>query len=156
MLVGGDYDTTGLATCGAATALEAVRAGLGTSLCQCRTKQDCLRWKMQLELFLASTPRCTPLVIKLQASNFPDIKTLDKYNRPTVSTDEELRNLRGLRNGWDQPFDEVKLLEVTARKFNYWGKGYMKWVGPVLLTKALVRGDTVVNGENIHFIKPVK
>lgn len=32
----------------------------------------------------------------------------------------------------------------------------MKWVGPVLLTKALVRGDTVVNGENIHFIKPVK
>ncbi|KAF2681803.1 hypothetical protein K458DRAFT_420565 [Lentithecium fluviatile CBS 122367] len=69
--------------------------------------------------------------------NCLDIKILNKYNRPTVSTNDQLRNLRGLRGGWDRPIDELKLLDLTSFRFNIWGDRYMRWVGRVLLTKCL-------------------
>jgi Holliday junction resolvase YEN1 len=77
MLVGGDYDTTGLRGCGPATALRAVKAGLGKTLCLCRTKQDCVIWRSSLLPFYKDVPL-----------DFPDSKTLDKYNKPTISPDE--------------------------------------------------------------------
>ncbi|KAF2653817.1 hypothetical protein K491DRAFT_500378 [Lophiostoma macrostomum CBS 122681] len=157
MLCGGDYDTKGLPGCGTALAMRVFQAGIGASLCRCRTQKDCGRWQEELILVLQSTARGRSLVPTVYRLNFPDVKILDKYNRPTVSTDDQLRNLRGLRGGWDKSFDELKLLDnVTGPFFNYWGKRYMNWVGPILLTRALIRGDATSRGENIHEITPVK
>jgi Holliday junction resolvase YEN1 len=157
MLCGGDYDTKGLPGCGTALAKRVVQAGLGASLCRCRTQKDCGRWQEELTVVLQSTARGRSLVPTLYQLNFPDVKILDKYNRPTVSTDEQLRNLRGLRGDWDTSFDELKLLDnVTGPFFNYWGKRYMNWVGPILLTRALIREDAVIRGENVHAITPIK
>jgi Holliday junction resolvase YEN1 len=48
MLVGGDYDTTGLPGCGPSMALKAIRKGLGQTLCVCRSQRDCDVWRTQL------------------------------------------------------------------------------------------------------------
>lgn len=143
---------TGLRNCGSAMAAGAVRAGLGTSLCQCKTRADCALWRNELSAYF-QTQRGRKPEIPL---DFPDIKTLDKYNRPKISTDEQLRNLRGLRRGWDVPIDELKLLELTSSRFNIWGRLYMNWIGPVLLTKSLVSRDVTLPKEHVHQIKIAK
>ncbi|KAF2438962.1 PIN domain-like protein [Karstenula rhodostoma CBS 690.94] len=152
MLCGGDYDMTGLRNCGSAMAAGAVRAGLGTSLCQCKTREDCALWRDELSAYF-QTQRGRKPEIPL---DYPSIKTLDKYNRPKVSTDDQLRNLRGLRRGWDHTIDELKLLELTSSRFNIWGRLYMNWVGPVLLTKSLVARDLTLPKEHVHQIKFTK
>jgi len=48
MLVGGDYNLKGLPGCGPATAMRAIRAGLGRTLCQCKTKRDTQLWRISL------------------------------------------------------------------------------------------------------------
>lgn len=152
MLSGGDYDVAGLRNCGSALAAGAVRAGLGTSLCRCRTRSDCALWRTELLAHFQTRRGRTPEI----PLDFPDIKTLDKYNRPKVSTDDQLLNLRGLRHGWNVPLDELKLLELTSSRSNIWGKLYMNWVGPVLLTKFLVARDATLPQEHVHQIKVTK
>lgn len=149
MLCGGDYDTKGLPGCGSSIAIGAVRAGLGTSLCQCRTRTDCMIWRDQLSSYF-QTRRARSVVVP---PDFPNIKTLEKYNRPKISADDRLLNLR---NFWDAPIKELDLLEVTSSHFNIWGKLYMNWVGPVLLTKALVARDLTLPKQHIHQIKLTK
>lgn len=151
MLCGGDYDLKGLPQCGPAAAMGAVKAGLGKTLCQCRTKADCLSWRDELVDCLQKA-RFHGFV----PYTFPDTRTLNKYYRPTISTDEQLRNLHMLRNGWDGPIDETKLLELTSSRFNIWGRLYMNWVGPVLLTKYLVARDASLPREHIHEIRLTK
>ena len=150
MLCGGDYDTTGLQGCGSVTALRAVKAGLGTTLCQCRTQQDCSIWAQQLARFLQHAPRNRHTQVP---PTFPDVKILNKYRNPTVSTDEKLFNLRGLSNGWDQLPDEPRLLNFTCQRFNIWGKLYMNWLASVLLTKAIVAGKLPQDSRNLLQIK---
>jgi Holliday junction resolvase YEN1 len=150
MLKGGDYDTKGLPGCGEAATMRAVKAGLGRSLCNCRTKADCMAWRENLVSFFS---RSRSIVVP---PNFPEIKTLNKYNKPTVSTDEELLNLRGLRGGWDRPIKELKLLEVTSSRFNIWGRLYLNWIAPILLTRYLTTNDPLVNAGNPHMIKLMK
>jgi Holliday junction resolvase YEN1 len=125
---------------------------LGTSLCQCKTRADCALWRDDLSAYLQTKSGRRPAV----PPEFPNIKTLDKYNRPKVSTDEQLLNLRGLRHGWDAPLDEMKLLELTSSRFNIWGRLYMNWIGPVLLTKFLVVRDAKLPKEHVHQIKITK
>lgn len=152
MLCGGDYDTTGLAGCGPATALGAIHAGLGISLCHCQTRQDCAVWRDELINYLqAQGSRKIDVPY-----NFPDLKTLVKYSQPKVSTDDQLLSLAGLRNGWYAPIDELKLLETTSSRFNIWGKLYMKWVGPVLLTRYLVAKSQCSPKEHVHGIRITK
>ena len=152
MLCGGDYDTVGLAGCGPATALGAVRAGLGTSLCHCQTRADCVVWRDKLIMHLQSQGSRNIHV----PYNFPELKTLVKYKQPKTSMDDQLRNLAGLRNGWNAPVNELKLLELTSSRFNIWGKLYMKWMGPVLLTRHLVAKDPCSPKECEHQIKITK
>ncbi|KAF2278258.1 PIN domain-like protein [Westerdykella ornata] len=148
MLCGGNYDTKGLPGCGKATAIRAVKAGLGRGLCRCRTQQECRLWSLELGTFLR---REIP-------SDFPKIKTLEKYLRPNISSDERLRNLRCLEKGWDQPINELELLKITGMNFNIWGKSYMNKVEPILLTRSLVLAaaeSSAVQG-NPHAIRLVK
>jgi Holliday junction resolvase YEN1 len=150
MLSGGDYNEKGLPGCGPATAMRAVKAGLGQSLCDCRTQKDCAVWREKLVAFLQRSGGTRKLSVP---QGFPEFKVLTKYCRPTVSSDEQLLNLRGLRNGWDQPFDEIKLLDVTGTRFDIWGKLYMNWIGRVLLTKWLVSRGPSALPDNPHDIK---
>ncbi|PSN65968.1 PIN domain-like protein [Corynespora cassiicola Philippines] len=150
MLCGGDYDTKGLEKCGPTLAIQAVKAGLGTSLCRCRTKQDCVDWREQ---FVSWMPKKYHGLVPF---DYPDLKTLNKYNKPTISTDDQLRNLRSLRHGWYQPIDEINLLNLTSSRFNVWGRGYMHWVGPVLLTRALANPDAVRHEGNPYDVKITK
>lgn len=152
MLVGGDYDTKGLERCGPAVAIKAAKHGLGKSLCQCQTVRDCQIWGMELARWLANQRSFHGLV----PASFPDLKVLQNYNKPVVPTDGQLLNLRGLKNGWNQPIDEIKLLEVTSSRFNIWGRLYMNWVGPVLLTKSIMNEDRPTPAYDPHEIKIVK
>jgi Holliday junction resolvase YEN1 len=150
----GDYDTKGLPGCGDVATMHAVKAGLGTSLCRCRTQADCMSWRESLVTLFSRSSRSRLITVP---GNFPDIKTLKKYNDPTISTDEQLRNLRGLREDWGRAIDEKKLLEVTSTRFNIWGKLYMNWVGPILLTRFLAKSPVPMNSaivlDNPHMVR---
>ncbi|KAF2011286.1 PIN domain-like protein [Aaosphaeria arxii CBS 175.79] len=153
MLTGGDYDMTGLRGCGASTALKIVKSGIGTLLRSAETQKDCGIWRETLVFQLQNAPRAGMINVPM---NYPDIKTLHKYSRPTVSPDEQLLNLRCLKSGWNKPLDELQLLEVTSQRFNIWGKFYMNWVAPVLFTRYLVSRDPALPPENIHNVKIVR
>jgi Holliday junction resolvase YEN1 len=152
MLVGGDYDTTGLPGCGPSMALKAIRKGLGQTLCVCRSQRDCDIWRTQLiECLPRYGGRGSTVPI-----GFPDYKTLMKYNSPKVTGDEALKSNARLNLDHMRPIDELKLLEVTSSRFNIWGRLYMNWVGPVLLTRSLSSRSAALPREAVHGIKLVK
>ncbi|KAF1958081.1 PIN domain-like protein, partial [Byssothecium circinans] len=150
MLCGGDYDMRGLPGCGKAFAPRAVKAGFGTSLCRCRTQMDCVKWRGDFVDWIQKQRRFGVSV----PYDYPDIKILNKYNALKISLDEQLLNLRGLKSGWERPIDELKLLELTSSRFNIWGRLYMNWIGPVLLTKYLAARDPSLPPCNDHQIQP--
>ncbi|ORY17070.1 hypothetical protein BCR34DRAFT_583837 [Clohesyomyces aquaticus] len=153
MLCGGDYDMQGLPKCGPRMAMRAIAAGLGTGLCRCRTQADCDSWREELIDAINHFPRAQQVHVPF---GYPSIKTLNKYNLPKVSSDDALRSLRGLRNGWTHPIDEAKLLELTSTRFNIWGRLYMNWVAPILLVKHFVAQDETSPRRNSHQIKLTK
>ncbi|KAF2033212.1 hypothetical protein EK21DRAFT_109345 [Setomelanomma holmii] len=133
MLAGGDYDIYGLARCGAATALKAAQAGLGLSLCKSKSQEDCERWTANVLLRYFKKEGVT---ISIPA-RFPVFQTLQKYNDPKVLPDNVLQRNAELRPDYKHKVDEVELLLITSHRYNTWGKGYMDWVAPTLLTQAL-------------------
>jgi Holliday junction resolvase YEN1 len=136
MLAGGDYNTVGLRGCGTATALSAAREGtLAHSLCLCRNQKDCVEWSYRLAAFFLAKPRTRSLEIP---ANFPDYKILQKYYKPKVTSDEDLLAKQRLDLTVPRPIQEHKLLQVTSERFNIWGRLYMNWVGPVLLSRSLL------------------
>ncbi|KAF3053788.1 hypothetical protein E8E11_007057 [Didymella keratinophila] len=154
MLAGGDYNEVGLRGCGAATALSAAKDGqLAQSLCLCRNQRDCVEWSYRLAAFLQAKPRTRSLHIP---ANFPDFKILQKYYRPKVTSDELILTKKSLDLTIPRPIDELKLLEVTSSRFNIWGRLYMNWVGPVLLSRALLLKDASQPKELVHGIRFTK
>jgi len=81
-------------------------------------------------------------------ASFPELKALNDYRNPTVSTPEQIQNLRGLRSGWDKPLDQAKLRVLLRQRFNIWTKGYLKHLGPVFVVKDLARCRTDENRVN--------
>jgi Holliday junction resolvase YEN1 len=71
--------------------------------------------------------------------NFPDMRALGHYCNPVVSTDAQLRDLRGLRNGWDPKIDQKKLRVLLRSRFNIWTRGYMKHIAPIFMIRQLAR-----------------
>ncbi|KZM26499.1 uncharacterized protein EKO05_0005424 [Ascochyta rabiei] len=154
MLVGGDYHPTGLRDCGAGIALAAVKEGnLAQALCLCRNQRDCTEWSFQLAAFLQTRRQARNLPIP---SNFPGFKILQKYYRPKVTSDELLTGNKSLSLVTSRAIDERKLLDVTSSRFNIWGRLYMNWVGPVLLTRSLSKRSTSLPREVVHDIKLTK
>lgn len=153
MLVGGDYDTKGLPGCGPSIALQAVGQGIGQSLCLCQSQRDCSTWSMQLAEFLRTNSRGRSLDVPMA---FPDFKTLQKYYSPKVSSDEVLLNNAKLNLDYVRPIHELKLLEATGAHFNMWGKFYMNWVGPILLTRYLSSKEISSPRELVHDIRLTK
>ncbi|KAF1921501.1 hypothetical protein BDU57DRAFT_51319 [Ampelomyces quisqualis] len=152
MLAGGDYDTKGLPGCGPRIAMKAVKQGLGHALCVCRSQRDCDMWSIALaECLNSNGGRGTSIPI-----GFPDYKTLVKYNSPKVTNDITLMNSARLSLEHTRPINELKLLEVTSSRFAIWGRLYMNWVGPVLLTRSLSTRSAMLPRETLHGIKLVR
>jgi Holliday junction resolvase YEN1 len=151
MLVGGDYDTKGLPGCGPSMALRMIKKGLSQSLCACRSQRDCDNWSILMAEGLQSSGGRAIDV----PPRFPDFKTLVKYNSPKVTGDDALENNPKLNLDNMRPINELKLLEVTSSRFNKWGREYMNWVGPVLLTRALSNRSSTLPREVVHGIKLV-
>jgi Holliday junction resolvase YEN1 len=150
MLVGGDYDEKGLPQCGPSLAMQAVKQGLGRSLCACQSQADCHFWREELVVFLQRSARGRSINIP---STFPDFKTLQKYHNPNVSSDEDLLNKSRFQLDYGRPIQELKLLKLTSERFNIWGRLYMNWVGPVLLTRSLTTREPSLPLELVHHIK---
>jgi Holliday junction resolvase YEN1 len=152
MLVGGDYDPKGLPGCGPRMAMKAIRRGLGQSLCACQNQRDCDTWHLQFSEFL-QTSGARGLEAPI---GFPAFKTLVKYNCPKVSSNEALMSNSKLKLEYVRPIDELKLLEVTSSRFNIWGRLYLNWVGPVLLTRSLAYKSSHLPREVVHSIRFTK
>ena len=154
MLVGGDYDTVGLRGCGAGMALRAAKnKQLVRSLVSCKDQEDCNVWSRYLAEWFRTIPRGGTISVP---QDYPNFKILQKYYKPKVSSDEKLLSSAKLNRDNVRPIDELKLLEVTSSRFNIWGKGYMNWVGPVLLVRWMAARDASLPCENIHDIRMVK
>ncbi|KAF5846475.1 hypothetical protein GGP41_003853 [Bipolaris sorokiniana] len=150
MLVGGDYDQQGLPQCGPGIALQVVKEGLGRSLCECRNQFDCQLWSKELAQFLNTFTRGRSIPVP---SMFPDYDILKKYYRPKVTSDQELLLASRLNLDYIRPIQEHELLKLTSERFNIWGRLYMNWIGPVLLTRDLASRDSSKPKEMVHEIR---
>jgi Holliday junction resolvase YEN1 len=131
--------------------LRAIREGnLAQALCLCRNQRECADWSFRLTAFLQTVPRARGLNIP---ANFPDFKILPKYYRPKVTSDDILTAKKSLDLSNARTIDERKLLNVTSSRFNVWGRLYMNWVTPVLLTRSLSHRSIFLPKEVVHDIK---
>jgi Holliday junction resolvase YEN1 len=154
MLVGGDYDTTGLRGCGAGMALRAAKnKQLVHSLISCQNQRDCSMWSRYLAEWFRTIPRGGTIFVP---GDYPNYKILQKYYRPKVSSDEKLLSRTRLNRAHGRPIDELKLLEVTSSRFNIWGKGYMNWVSPILLVRYMAARNVSLPRDKIHDVRMVK
>jgi Holliday junction resolvase YEN1 len=135
MLAGADYNTSGLIGCGPQIARLVSRKshGLANELCHA-SQQDISAWRHRLEETLGKEGRRMQVPV-----TFPDMKALGHYCNPVVSTDAQLRELRGLRNGWDAKIDQNKLRVLLRNRFNIWTRGYMKHIAPIFMVRQLAR-----------------
>lgn len=130
MLAGGDYMQGGLHGCGPKKAAMASKRRLGLAHALCDAfKKDLVTWRQELEN-----------VLKVEVPwDFPDWKALNHYRSPAISTDEKLRDLRGLRNGWDRPINEPSLRVFLRHMFNFTTREYLKHIAPILVARRLAR-----------------
>ena len=135
MLAGADYNTTGLKGCGAQLARLVSRNshGLTNELCHA-SQQDIPAWRHRFEETLGKEGRRMQVPI-----TFPDMRALGHYCSPVVSTDVQLRELRGFRNGWDSKIDQNKLRVFLRNRFNIWTRGYMRHIAPIFMVRQLAR-----------------
>jgi hypothetical protein len=150
MLCGGDFNPGGLKNCGVGLAVRAVQDNMGQGLSLCRAQDDCVGWRSGFSAWLGNQEKSRDVQVP---RNFPDIQVLAKYNTPTVHPDGELMTLRGL---CERPINEPELFAVTGPFFNLFGKGYLKWIGPILLTRWLMRRDPSLPREHTHQIELVR
>jgi hypothetical protein len=140
ILVGGDYNTKGLEGCGPVAALEAIKHNSGSLAdglwnTPVPIKQrDLNMWALELSDCFCATRRNVSV-----PPGFPRDLHFKNYNYPKVSSDEQLHDLNGLRRGWSQEIDEVKLRYFFRERFNIWTKGWLKHVMPPLLAKKLMQ-----------------
>jgi Holliday junction resolvase YEN1 len=119
MLAGGDYDTAGLSGCGAMTALEVAKSGLGLSLCKATNQDECHRWR---EHVLKPFFKRKNIQIAVPAK-FPSFTTLRKYNAPKIHPESFHTRNKQLSPDYRRFVDEGALLRVTVQRCKslpYW------------------------------------
>lgn len=128
MVARGDYVTEGLPGCGPVAAAKIAKrsAGLAHALCRAE-KSDLAGWRVGLGEALRGH---APL-------DFPDFKALNHYRNPVVSTDEQLNNLRGLRNSWDKNMDQASLRVYLRHMFNFTTREFLKHIAPIMVARRL-------------------
>lgn len=86
MLAGGDYNTGGVPNCGAEKALRALRSGLGMSLCNAKSQEDCNRWRQMVLLRYFKREQSNIAV----PNDFTSFQVLQWYRNPKVTADDVL------------------------------------------------------------------
>ena len=147
LLSGGDYDTTGLRGCGPQAARRAAKRGWKVASAARHVKQDQLStWRAALKLALRESGCHVEI-----PDTFPSFRALEYYRDPTISTVEQLSDLRGLRRGWDAPIDQTKLRNLLRIRFNFGTRGFLKHIAPVYLSRALARATPPQQVENLRY-----
>lgn len=139
LLAGGDYELAGLKGCGVQIArrIARVEVGLARELAIAR-KEDLPIWRMRLREVLRAHGRGAVEV----PESWPAWKVLEGYRHPAISTDEQLRDLRGLRNGWDWEIDLQMLRTELRERYNFQTREFLKHIAPVFLARTLARCKT--------------
>nr|OQO18136.1 hypothetical protein B0A51_15208 [Rachicladosporium sp. CCFEE 5018] len=149
MLSGGDYNVQGVPGCGPQAAKLLSRRALGVANELCRVeKREFPAWRVKLEGAMRSVNKLVQL-----PPDFPDLKALNHYRRPTISSLEQIQSLRGLRRGWEQQVDQRKLRILLRQRYNIWTKGYLKHLAPIFMTKYLAQcsSDAVRHDNDARF-----
>lgn len=146
VLAGGDYNTQGLRGCGPKTAalLSKRRTGLATSL-RDTSEASMPMWRVMLQDALRRYGKAIEVPF-----GFPEFKALHYYRNPTVSTDDRLHDLRGLRNGWDRPITQAVLRIILRERFNFTTREFLKHIAPVFVARRLARAESGQREENLE------
>ncbi|KAK8225709.1 hypothetical protein HDK77DRAFT_137125 [Phyllosticta capitalensis] len=151
MMAGGDYNRQGLRGCGPKLALTAVKKGYGKKLCN-TPPRHLSTFRHDLLEFIKNKDVEVP-------ADWPHPKQFKNYNDPDVSSIDALRNLKGLRNGWNVEFDQQILRQFMIEELHFSTRDFLHHVCPVLLTRQLCRGlagdsqaDTPRVPFNIEFV----
>nr|POE85395.1 flap endonuclease gen like 1 [Quercus suber] len=148
MLAGGDYDSTGLRGCGTRTASLVARrqCGVASALCHV-SKQQLPIWREHLaETIFAVCGRAVEVPY-----TFPDWKALEHYRNPSLSTEEQLFTLRGLRKGWDVPMVLFDLRVFLRERFHFGTREFLKHISPIFMVRALARATPEQRRENLKY-----
>ncbi|KFZ08360.1 hypothetical protein V502_09396 [Pseudogymnoascus sp. VKM F-4520 (FW-2644)] len=155
LMSGGDYDTGGVARCGAKIACEAARAGFGKSLCDLAPDDTSglLAWRgnMAHELHTNESGyfRQKNKAITVP-DDFPKKEILQYYMHPVVSSEADILNLRS-RLQWDREIDSKRLRTFVEECFEWTGKLSAKRLirllaPPMLIYKLRERPKSVDSG----------
>ena len=152
ILSGGDYKTEGLKNCGPKTAALLAKQGVGlASQLRHASQQDLPAWRAMLNETLTRYGKWVEI-----PQDFPNFKALGHYRGPTISSPEQLHNLRGLKHGWDRRIDQVKLRVMLRQRFNFTTREFLKHIVPVFLTRALARATPEQKEENLPLSMQLK
>lgn len=147
VLAGGDYDDKGLRGCGPQTARMVVQRkhGLARRLVVSAERAQLESWRDMLSVVLANSGSGLSI-----PADFPNLKALNGYRNPVVSPDEQCRNLRLLRGGWEwreRQMDQSKLRDVLRDHYNFSTRDYLTHLAPVMLARKLSRDVTPARRE---------
>ena len=145
MMSGGDY-SDGIKGIGIKLAAEVARTDLGRELCSIRDRGASLKWKDSLQEALRSNREG---LFKMRHPNltlpgdWPDLRVLQFYNNPVVSSIEAIRKLTdGV--AWDTQPRLQELRFFVADVFEWqksWGlRTFIRGVAPALLLYQLAHG----------------
>ncbi|KFY42076.1 hypothetical protein V494_02618 [Pseudogymnoascus sp. VKM F-4513 (FW-928)] len=155
LMSGGDYDTAGVARCGAKIACEAARAGFGKSLCGLAPDDDSglSAWRENLAHELHTNEsghfRQKNKAITVP-DDFPKKEILHYYMQPVVSSNAAILNLRS-RLQWDREIDSRRLKIFVEECFEWTSKRSAKRLirllaPPMLIYKLRERPKSVDSG----------
>jgi Holliday junction resolvase YEN1 len=127
ILNGGDYDKAGLKGFGTQNSLDAVKAGLGKSLCR-TTESDLLAWGQELVKYLKDIG--SKIVVP---PNFPVWEHLRNYRDPLIT--------QSLSSEWQQekPVVEAGLQPFVQEFYNFQAEKWVEWIVPMLLIRTLMQ-----------------
>lgn len=146
VLAGGDYVQKGLPECGPKTAALLCKRQFGLASALCRAdKRGLVKWRQDLEATLRACRKSVDV-----PWDFPDAKALGNYREPKISEDAALRDLRGLRNGWDRQIDQQQLRVFLRHKFNFTTREFLKHIAPILVARWLARVAPENRAENLE------
>ena len=146
VLSGGDYHTQGLKGCGSKTAALLAKRRVGLSQSLRNTSEHTLPvWRTMLQECLSRYRKYIEVPF-----GFPEWRALNYYRNPTVSTTEQLLNLRGLRDGWEKPMDQPNLRIFLRERFHFTTREFLKHLAPIYLTRRLVQVKTQHRDQNLE------
>ncbi|KAE9375820.1 PIN domain-like protein [Stipitochalara longipes BDJ] len=127
ILNGGDYDKAGLKGFGISNSLEAVKAGLGKSLCRA-AESDLPRWREELVQYLGEAG--SKVVVP---PTFPVWAHLRDYREPLIT--------QSLSSKWQQAklIMETELKPFVQEYYNFQAEKWVEWIVPMLLIRTLMQ-----------------